>query len=129
MVRAFAISFVAAMGLIAAGRGQDNKPVLNEPAPLYKARPFTEKKSFTPGIEGPACDRDGNVYLVSYKKAESIGKVDPEGRITAFVTLPDKSAGNGIVFNPEGTAMFVADYVEHKVWRIDMNSKKMEVLC
>ena len=28
---------------------------------LFVAKPLTEKQSFTPGIEGPACDAAGNL--------------------------------------------------------------------
>ena len=33
--------------------------------PLYVAKPFTAEGSFTPGVEGPAVDRDGNVQLIT----------------------------------------------------------------
>jgi len=39
--------------------GTEPKPPV---AALIKAKPFTEVNSFTDGIEGPACDFDGNVY-------------------------------------------------------------------
>src|SRR5262245_61841193 len=81
---------------------------------LFVAKPFTEEKSFTPGIEGPNCDAVGNIYLVSYQTAQNIGKVTPGGKISVFVTLPGKSAGNGIVFDKQGF-MYIADYVGHNV--------------
>src|SRR5688572_29065981 len=33
-----------------------------EPEKLWVAAPHTEEGAFTPGIEGPACDKDGAVY-------------------------------------------------------------------
>ncbi len=95
---------------------------------LFTAKPFTAEKSFTAGIEGPNCDRDGNIYLVSYQKAQNIAKVTPRGEIAVFVTLPGKSAGNGIVFDKAG-AMYVADYVEHNVLKIDMKTKAISVFA
>ena len=44
----------------------------------------------------------------------------------SMVTLPGKSTGNGIRFGKDGV-MFVADYVEHKIWKIDLKSKAMSV--
>src|SRR5437764_7748110 len=81
---------------------------------LFKATPLTKEKEFTAGIEGPACDAEGNIYAVSYKDARNIGKVTPEGKVEVFVELPGKSAGNGIVFDKKGT-MYVADYTGHNV--------------
>jgi sugar lactone lactonase YvrE len=95
---------------------------------LFVAKPLTPEKSFTAGIEGPACDRAGNIYAVSYGKAQTIGMVTPDGKIEAFITLPGKSAGNGIVFDKSGF-MYVADYVEHKVWKIDPKTKEMKVFA
>jgi gluconolactonase len=93
---------------------------------LFVAKPFTEEKSFTPGIEGPNCDKDGNVYAVNFAKQQTIGKVTPDGKASVFVTLPGKSTGNGIVFDKQGY-MYVADYVEHNVLKIDMKTKKISI--
>src|SRR5258708_7550531 len=95
---------------------------------LYVASPFTEEKSFTPGIEGPACDADGNVYVVNYAKQQTIGKVTPKGKAEVWVTLPGKSTGNGIVFDKAGM-MYVADYVEHNVLKIDPKTKTVTVFA
>src|SRR5262249_54348699 len=80
------------------------------------------------GIEGPACDAAGNVYAVNFAKQQTIGKVTPDGKAEIFVTLPGKSTGNGIVFDKRGY-MFVADYVEHKVWKINVKTKKTTVFA
>jgi hypothetical protein len=69
---------------------------------LFVATPLTPEKSFTPGIEGPACDARGNVYAVNYKKQQTIGKVTPDGKAEVWVELPGKSTGNGIVFDQKG---------------------------
>ncbi len=95
---------------------------------LFVSKPFTEKNSFTAGIEGPCCDKDGNLYLVAMKKATDIAKVTPDGKAEVWVTLPGKSTGNGIVFDKAGT-MFVADYAGHNVLKIDMKTKKIEVFA
>src|SRR4051812_3399386 len=93
-----------ALALLAA----DNKDRLFTPSAL------TEEKAFTPGIEGPACDKAGNIYVVNYARQGTIGKTTPDGKSEVWVTLPGKSVGNGIVFDRKG-AMYVADYVGHNV--------------
>jgi gluconolactonase len=97
-------------------------------AGLFEAEAFTPEGSFTEGIEGPACDREGNVYAVNFAKQQTIGKITPAGKSEIFVTLPDKSVGNGIVFDQQGT-MFVADYVGHNVLRIELASRRIQVLA
>ena len=96
--------------------------------PLYVAKPLTQPKQFTAGIEGPQCGSDGTIYAVNFGREQTIGKVTPEGKGEVFVTLPGKSTGNGIVFDRQGR-MYVADYVEHNVLRIDLKTKKIEVFA
>jgi gluconolactonase len=108
---------VAALLASAAG---DDKP--------YVATPLTRPGEFTKGIEGPSCDREGNIYAVNFGKEQTVGKVTPDGRGEIFVTLPGKSVGNGIVFDSRGR-MYVADYVGHNVLRIDLKSKAIEVFA
>jgi gluconolactonase len=95
---------------------------------LYVAKPLTEEKSFTAGIEGPACDALGNIYAVNFAKQQTIGKITADGKGEIFVTLPDKSTGNGIVFDRAGL-MYVADYVGHNVLRIDPKTRKISVFA
>ncbi len=93
--------------------------------PLFMARPLTSG-DFTQGIEGPACDRDGNIYCVSFRDARNIARVSPKGQAELFVALPEGSWGNGIRFNPAGV-MFVADYTGHNVLRIDPVTRAITV--
>lgn len=95
---------------------------------LFTASPFTDENSFTSGVEGPACDAAGNVYAVNFEKQQTIGKVTPDGKAAVFVTLPDKSTGNGIVFDRAGL-MYVADYVGHNVLRVDPKTKQISVFA
>ncbi len=96
---------------------------------LFKATPVTKPGEFTAGIEGPACDRAGNIYAVNFGKQQTIGKVTPQGMGEVFVTLPGESTGNGIVFDATGKSMFVADYVGHNVLKIDLATKKIDVFA
>ena len=95
---------------------------------LWVAKPVTKAGEFTKGIEGPACDRGGNVFAVNFGEQQTIGRVTPGGTREVFVKLPGKSVGNGIRFNRAG-AMFVADYVGHNVLRIDPETKKIDVFA
>jgi sugar lactone lactonase YvrE len=95
---------------------------------LYTASQFTGRHGFTTGIEGPACDAEGNLYVVNYAHQHTIGRVTPEGECAVFVALPDGSIGNGIRFD-SGGAMFIADYTNHNVLRVDMNTQEISVFA
>lgn len=93
---------------------------------LYTATPLTKEGEFTTGIEGPACDREGNVYAVNFGKQGTIGKVTPQGKGSTHLELPKGSIGNGIRFNREGE-MFIADYTNHNILKVDPKTKKISV--
>ena len=93
---------------------------------FFVSTDFTDPGGFTRGIEGPACDSDGNLYAVNYERQETIGKVTPEGVCSVFVELPNGSTGNGIRFNSEGF-MLIADYVNHNILRVDMETREISV--
>jgi sugar lactone lactonase YvrE len=95
---------------------------------LFTATPLTADGLFTKGIEGPACDREGNIYAVNFGREHTIGRVSPEGKAELFVTLPGKSTGNGIVIDRKGT-MFVADYVGHNVLKINPQTRSISVFA
>ncbi len=101
------LSCLISAGLIA--------PLLAADEKLFTATPLTAEKSFTAGIEGPCCDREGNIYAVAPTKRSEIARTMPDGKTAIFVTLPGKSAGNGIVFDRKGI-MFVADYTGLEVY-------------
>ena len=54
--------------------------------PLWTPRALTQPGEFTPGIEGPACDRDGNIYAVNFARQQTIGRTTPDGRSEIFLT-------------------------------------------
>lgn len=106
--------------------GGSSDIVFNAPDPLWTPRVLTRPHDFTNGIEGPACDKTGNVFAVNFTKQGTIGKVTPEGIASLFVALPEGSIGNGIRFAPDGT-FFVADYKKHNILRVDPSTKKLTV--
>ncbi len=81
---------------------------------------------FTQGIEGPAVDARGRLYAVNVIKQGTIGVVDEVGSADIFLSLPDNSVGNGIRFDRFNN-MYIADYVNHIVWRVDMASKTLQI--
>ena len=92
----------------------------------FVSHTFTELGGFTSGIEGPACDAEGNLYAVNYARQHTIGKVTPEGECSVFVELPNGSTGNGIRFNRAG-AMLIADYTNHNILKVDMQTRAVSV--
>ncbi len=93
---------------------------------LYISSDFTPPGEYTSGIEGPACDKSENIYLVNYQKQGTIGKVNNRGKSEVFIELPNGSIGNGIRFHSQGF-MLIADYTNHNVLRVDMSSKQISV--
>jgi sugar lactone lactonase YvrE len=93
---------------------------------LFVSQEFTPVNGFTSGIEGPACDAAGNLYAVNYERQHTIGKVTPDGTASVFVELPTGSIGNGIRFSSEGF-MFIADYTNHNVLKVDMDTRNITV--
>ena len=43
----------------------------------YQSVDFTAPGSFTEEIEGPAVDKNGNLFAVSFQYKETIGKITP----------------------------------------------------
>ena len=85
--------------------------------PLFVAEPVTMPGEFTGGIEGPACDADGNVFAVNFGKQQTIGRISSAGQGAVYLRLPGDSVGNGIRFGQDG-AMYIADYVGHNIYRV-----------
>lgn len=99
-----------------------------ESEPLFVSRHVTEPGSFTRGVEGPAVDAQGNVYAVNFERQGTIGIVTPDGAARVFLELPENSIGNGIRFDSRGD-MFIADYVGHNIYRVDMSTGDLSVFA
>jgi sugar lactone lactonase YvrE len=98
---------------------------------LFQSQRITPKNEYTGGIEGPASDAAGTLYVVNFKKAGTIGKL-PLGATQSelFIELPKAnpkdSIGNGIRFDSAGR-MYVADFNNHNVFVFDPVKKKLSV--
>lgn len=95
---------------------------------LYQATVFTPPHGFTSGVEGPAADKNGNVYAVNFARQGTIGQVTPSGDASIFIELPEGSIANGIRFDTDGN-MLIADYTRHNILKVDMSSMKLSVLA
>jgi signal peptidase len=86
--------------------------------PLFVSKRITPPGEYTPGIEGPAVDASGNLYVVNFQQSGTIGKLAAgAAQSQRFTSLPAGSIGNGIRFDRQGR-MYVADFRKHTIWVI-----------
>ena len=86
-----------------------------EPA-LFESRQLTPIGEYTFGIEGPAVDATGTLYVVNYQKQGTIGRLPFSAlKSELFAELPPGSIGSAIRFDRDGR-MYVADYKKHNVF-------------
>jgi DNA-binding beta-propeller fold protein YncE len=83
---------------------------------LFEARQLTPSGEHTFGIEGPAVDADGNLYVVNYARHGTIGRVAVgDTRSQLFAELPPGSVGVSIRLGRD-RRMYVADYKKHNIF-------------
>ena len=93
----------------------------------YQSEDLVYVGEYTSGLEGPAVDREGNLFFVNPVKSGSVGKVDTEGNFSLFIEqLPEGSTANGIRFGQD-QSMYLADYTGHNVLKVDLQTKKVGV--
>jgi sugar lactone lactonase YvrE len=92
----------------------------------FQSRQITPAGEYTFGIEGPAVDAKGNLYVVNFGKPGTIGKL-PVGASQSelFAVLPEGSIGNAIRFDRDGR-MYVADYKKHNIFLVSPDGKQVE---
>jgi len=94
--------------------------------PLFVSKRITDPATdvFTPGIEGPTVDAAGNLYVVSFRNRESIGRLKPgAAHFDLFITLqptgePPGSRASGLRVDREGR-IYVANFNKKRVLVID----------
>ena len=92
----------------------------------FQSRQITPAGEYTFGIEGPAVDEAGNLYVVNFGKPGTIGKLAAgASQSELFAVLPEGSIGNAIRFDREGR-MFVADYRKHNIFLVSPDGKDVE---
>jgi sugar lactone lactonase YvrE len=119
---------LSVLGIVSWSATTVQRPAAGAQEKLFVATPLTAENSFTAGIEGPACDAQGHVYVVNFARQQTIGKVSPDGKAEVYLELPGKSTGNGIVFDRQGF-MYIADYVGHNVLKVDPKTRKISVFA
>ena len=91
---------------------------------LFQSRRITSPQSTFKGIEGPAVDAAGNLYVVNFKHKGTIGRLRPgQADFEPFTTLDNGSIGNGIRFDRAGR-MYVADFKRRQVLVIEPGQTK-----
>jgi sugar lactone lactonase YvrE len=86
---------------------------------LFTSKRVTPQGEYTSGIEGPAVDASGNLYVVNFQQRGTIGKLAAGAwQSQLFTSLPAGSIGNGIRFDRDGR-MYIADFRKHNVWVIE----------
>lgn len=83
---------------------------------------------FTIGIEGPAVNSKGDLFVVNFQKKGTIGVLKRgKKEFETFIDLPNGSVGNGIRFDSKDN-MFIADYTNHNILWIENGTKEIMVL-
>jgi signal peptidase len=96
--------------------GSPHLPRTRRTRSFEAGRQITPTGEYTFGIEGPAVDARGNLYVVNFGRPGTIGKVAAgASQSELFGVQPEGSVGNAIRFDREGR-MFVADYKKHNVF-------------
>jgi sugar lactone lactonase YvrE len=91
---------------------------------VFQSVDHTQENLFSTNIEGPAFDKNGNLYVVNYQRDGTIGCVKDDGTAELFVTLPEGSIANSIQFDRKGN-MYLADFKGHNVLKVNMKSKRI----
>jgi sugar lactone lactonase YvrE len=92
----------------------------------YQASDFTKEHEFAIGIEGPAVDHAGNLYVLNLHNDGNVARIRPDGSAELFLELPAGSTPNGTRFHSDGS-MLLADYAGHNVLRVDMKTLAVTV--
>jgi len=94
----------------------------------YQAQDLTAENLFTRNIEGPNVDKKGNLFVVNFQKDGTIGVVDKKGKVKLFVTLPEGSTANAIMFDAKEN-LLLADFTGHNILKVDKKTKAVSVYC
>src|SRR5450432_4172177 len=87
---------------------------------------LTAENIFTENIEGPNTDIRGNLFVVNFQKDGTIGLVHKNGNVELFLTLPEGSIANAIMFDNKGNFL-LADYKGHNILHVDRKTKKVSI--
>lgn len=103
------------------------------PAPdAVRPSPYATGFAFA---EGPAIDREGNLYVVNYRESGTIGKITPDGAASVLIDLrkhlpaegDSKPSCNGLKIDDDGN-IIGAETGTSQIIRVSRDGKKVEVL-
>jgi sugar lactone lactonase YvrE len=126
-MRALPLLIVLSLAWVACGPPPSEEEEKTWYETFFQVKDYTDSV-FTAGIEGPAEDPDGWLYVVNYQREGTIGRADGEGVVELFLDLPAGSTGNSICFNRQGV-MFIADYTGHNILRVEPGSRQAAVFA
>ncbi|MER8817753.1 SMP-30/gluconolactonase/LRE family protein [Mesorhizobium sp. M0142] len=90
---------------------------------LFVSQQLTRLGEYSSGIEGPAVDKAGNLYVVNFKRKGTVGRIaSGASHSELFLELPSGSRGNGIRFDTAGR-MFVADFRKHNIFVVESGER------
>jgi sugar lactone lactonase YvrE len=94
---------------------------------LYQSRQITPSGEYTFGIEGPAVDATGTLYVMNFRKQGTIGRLTLGAPMSElFAELPEGSIGSAIRFDRDGR-MYVADYKRHNVFLLERGQREPRI--
>ncbi|MBI35832.1 MAG: gluconolactonase [Flavobacteriales bacterium] len=122
----FFYNFLLSFPLLIGCRDFDNKIT----AKLHNASVEVITDSvFTKGIEGPAMNSKGDLFVVNFKSEGTIGVLERDSiSFKTFVNLNKGSVGNGIRFDSKDN-MYVADYTNHSILFIENGTRNVQIYC
>lgn len=134
MIRFAAACFVFVSLLHFAGHGAAAKEPTSLPDPA-KIKPAMYCTGFA-FAEGPAIDREGNLYVVNYREWGTIGKITPDGAASVLVDLRKKLPAdgeklpscNGLKIDDDEN-IIGAETGTSQIVRISKDGQKVEVLA
>ncbi len=94
----------------------------------YQSKDLTRENVFTNNIEGPNTDRHHQLFVVNFLHDGTLGRVQENGEVELFVTLPEGSVANAIVFDRQGDFL-LADWKGHNILKVDAVTKFISVYC
>lgn len=98
---------------------------------LYQSRRLQTKKNdhYTKGIEGPAADRHGKLYVTNFMHDGTIGmqsSADDFANPTIWWTLPQQGKSASVLVRSVDE-IFVADYIHHIIYKIRDPQQQPEI--
>jgi gluconolactonase len=130
----YSVSVLAAYFALGIGFIQNSVATEPELPPSHSVQPELYATGFE-FAEGPALDRDGNLFVVNYRGNGNIGRIAKDGTASVWCVLDalapiegQRSQANGLKVDSEGR-LVVADAGGGRLLRVSADGKSGEVLA